>query len=40
MLIDLLGHCGDLLGLTDTSSMGDIWLNDIDTSSLKVWSDI
>jgi hypothetical protein len=37
---NVLGHRRDLLGLADTSGMGDIRLNDIDTSSLKVRSDI
>lgn len=35
---DLLGHGSDLLCLTDTSSMSDIRLNDIDTSSLEIRS--
>lgn len=31
-----LGHGCDLLGLADTSCMGDIGLDDVDTSRLKV----
>ena len=37
---DSLGHGSDLLGLTDTSSMSDIRLNDIDASSLEVRSTV
>jgi hypothetical protein len=35
---NLLCHSSDLLGLTDTSSMSDVGLDNIDTASFKVGS--
>ena len=38
LMHDVLCHGGDLLSLTDTTSMGNVGLDDVDTPGLKVRS--